>query len=341
VPIEPIVAIGGSAGGLDAVGAICASLPADFPSAVLVVLHSSPESPGIMGDILNRAGRLPAANARNGERPRPGHVYVAPPDSHLLVEPGRLRLTKGPKENRFRPAIDPLFRSVAQVYGPRAIGVILTGNLDDGTAGLWAIKHMGGTTIVQDPGEARYPSMPSNALQHVQPDYVLSIAEIAALLDRLVRAPLVVAAEPTLTRNLDIEVKIAKEHDAVEAGLLDMGSPSLFACPACHGVLLALNEGERVRYRCHTGHAYSLDSLLAEVRETVEEAQWNALRAMQERVLLLRHAATHLTDADAQARDRLLDDAEQEQQRVDTLRAMLDGSSHESLKAEAVKSHEH
>jgi two-component system chemotaxis response regulator CheB len=329
VPIAPLVVIGASAGGLDAVGAICASLPEDFPAPVVIVLHLSPDSPGVSGDIVDRAGKLSAANARDGERLRPGHIYVAPPNFHLLVEPGRLRLTKGPKENRFRPAIDPLFRSAAQVYGPRAIGVVLTGNLDDGSAGLWAVKHMGGTTIVQDPRDARYPSMPTHAVEHVGPDYVVPAAEIGPLLDRLVREPSTVTPDllPLERTNLDTELNIAKERDPVEAGLLDLGSPSLFACPSCHGVLLALREGKRVRYRCHTGHAYSLDALLSEMRDMVEEAQWNALRATQEAVLLLRNAATAAPYRDDEAaRVHLVGEADRQQARVDVLRVLLERS---------------
>jgi two-component system chemotaxis response regulator CheB len=182
---DRLVVIGTSAGGIEALRAIAAALPADFPAAIAIVMHLSPQSPGILDDILNRAGPLRADVARGGERLQPGHIYVAPADAHLLVEPGRLRLTRGPKENRFRPAIDPLFRTAAQVYGPAAVGVILTGNLDDGTAGLWAIKKLGGTTVVQDPADAMFPAMPESAVRHVEIDHVVPLAAIAPLLVRL------------------------------------------------------------------------------------------------------------------------------------------------------------
>src|SRR5687767_3732333 len=155
--VDRIVVIGASAGGVDALRAIVAALPADFPAPICVVVHTSPQSPSILDQILDRAGPLTAAAACNGERIRPGRIYVAPPDCHLVIEPGVLRVTRGPKENRFRPAVDPLFRSAAQVYGPAATGVVLTGNLDDGTAGLWAIKQLGGISIVQDPADALFP----------------------------------------------------------------------------------------------------------------------------------------------------------------------------------------
>ena len=158
--IRHVVVIGASAGGIEALRTMVAALPRDFPAPVCVVVHTSPEGPGMLDGILARAGVLPATNARNHERLHPGHIYVAPPDFHLILEPGLLRVTKGPRENRFRPAIDPLFRSAAQVYGPQTIGVILTGGLDDGADGLWAVKRLGGTAIVQDPAEALFPSMP-------------------------------------------------------------------------------------------------------------------------------------------------------------------------------------
>ena len=180
-----IVVVGASAGGIEALRTLVGGLPAEFSAPVCIVMHTAPLSPGVLDNILSRAGRLPASNARMGERLRPGRIYVAPPDCHLLVEPGVLRVTKGPKENRFRPAIDPLFRSAAQVHGPAAIGVILTGNLDDGTAGLWAIKQLGGTAVVQDPQEALFPSMPRSAIEQVRVDHVVPLSDIAPLLVRL------------------------------------------------------------------------------------------------------------------------------------------------------------
>src|SRR5919112_699348 len=169
-----IIVVGASGGGIEALRTLVSGLPADFPTPICVVLHTSPQAPGILCDILARVGPLKATNAVNGERLRPGHIYVAPPDYHLLVEPGKLRVTKGPRENRFRPAIDPLFRSAAQVYGPAVVGVVLTGNLDDGTAGLWAIKQLGGTAVVQDPRDAPAPSMPASALRGVRVDHCVT-----------------------------------------------------------------------------------------------------------------------------------------------------------------------
>lgn len=184
-----VVVIGGSSGALEIVRSLAAQLPAGLPAAVCVVLHTAPEAPGILPSILANAASLPTCSAETGMRLDAGRIYVAPPDHHLVIEPGRLRITRGPKENRFRPAIDPLFRSAGQIHGPAAIGVILSGDLDDGTAGLWALRQMGGVAIVQDPTEALFPSMPSSAIRHVATDHIVPSAGIAPLLERLVSAP--------------------------------------------------------------------------------------------------------------------------------------------------------
>jgi two-component system chemotaxis response regulator CheB len=248
----------------------------------------------VLDAILTRVGRLAARNAKDRERLQPGRIYVAVPDCHLLIEPGRVRVTRGPRENRFRPAIDPLFRSAAQVYGPAAIGVILTGSLDDGTAGLWAIKQLGGTAIVQHPDEAMFPGMPRSALAHVRVDHVVTLAEIAPLLVRLTsEAPLEVAEAP-VPESLEVEVNIAKEHHPLDAGLRRISEPSTFTCPDCHGVLLQMQEGDRTRYRCHTGHAYSTESLLAAVTDVIETSLWTAIRALEEGGMLMRGIAEHI-----------------------------------------------
>jgi len=229
--MKQLVVIGTSAGGLEALRTLVAALPVDFPAALCVVMHTAPQSPGVLHEILGRSGRLPAISPQSAERLLPGRVYVAPPDMHLLVEPGRVRLSKGPKENRFRPAIDPLFRSAAQVFGPGAIGVVLTGNLDDGTAGLWAIKQLGGTAIVQDPAEALYPSMPRSAMRHVAVDHVVPIAGLAPLLVQLTAALVQPSTPVAAPATLEVEVDIAKDKNPVAAGLTNIGEPSAYACP--------------------------------------------------------------------------------------------------------------
>lgn len=291
---KDIIVVGASAGGIEALRTLVGALPEDLSASVFVVLHTSPESPGMLAGILDRFGNLPATNAKDGERIRSGRIYVAPPDRHLLIEPGVVRTTHGPKENRFRPAVDPLFRSAAQTYGPRVIGVILTGYLDDGTAGLWTVKQLGGTAIVQDPDDALVPSMPLNAMAHVEVDYCLPMEEIAPLLVRLTSEAAEEEGAYQVPKDVEIEVNIAKEQKALDAGVLQLGEPSNYACPECHGVLLQVQEGTLFRFRCHTGHAYSIESLLADITEKMDDALWNSIRAFEEGELFMRHMAEHL-----------------------------------------------
>jgi two-component system chemotaxis response regulator CheB len=328
--VTRVVVVGASSGGIDALTQLAAALPAEFPAAVCVVLHTSPQSPGVLDGILDRAGPLPARAVRGGERPQPGHIYVAPPDRHLVLEPNRLRLTKGPRENRFRPAIDPLFRSAAQVYGPAAVGVVLTGNLDDGTAGLWAIKQLGGVAIVQDPADAAYPAMPQSAINHVKVDHVVPLQAVAPLLAR------VVSVSPSqggavVSDRINIEMKIAKEENAIEAGVEQLGQPSSYACPECHGVLLQIEEEGRVRFRCHTGHAYSADSLLAGINEAIEDALWNTVRAIDEGARYIRHLANHLQPHDRARAERFALEASQANSQSEAVRQLV--TRREALKA--------
>jgi two-component system chemotaxis response regulator CheB len=335
---KDIVVVGTSTGGIDALRLLVSELPDDFKAAVFVTLHVAPYSLGILPEILERAGPLPAANARDWERIEPGRIYVAPPDQHLLVEPtGHVRVTRGPRENRFRPAIDPLFRSAAHAFGPRVVGVILTGWLDDGTAGLWAVKERGGTAVVQNPEEAFAPSMPLNAIKHVEVDHIVPLREIAPLLVRLTEAEADEEGARPVSEEMETEVKIAREDNALESGILKWGEPSVYACPECHGTLLQLKEGgSNMRFRCHTGHAYSVDSLLAEFTEKTEESLWSAIRAIEEGVILMRELAEHVgerhngTDAET-----LLRKAQEAQQRADLVRQAV--MTHENMSEEKVK----
>jgi two-component system chemotaxis response regulator CheB len=320
-----IIVVGASAGGIEALSTIVAGLPAAFPASVFVVLHISPQSPNVLAHILDRAGPLPARYAEDRERIAPGRVYVAPADHHLIIEPTRVRLTRGPRENRFRPAIDPLFRSAAQTYGPRVVGVILTGSLNDGTSGLRAVKQLGGTAIVQDPREAFIPSMPQSALEHVSVDFCLPLREIAPQLMRLATSQ---ADEGEGVREvpekMKIEVRIAKEDSAAGAGVLKLGEPSLYACPDCHGVLLHVREGSLQRFRCHTGHAYTLEALLLVMDEKIEDTLWSAVRAIEERVMLTKHAADHARERGGDgAVEELSRQAEAAQGRADVIRQAL------------------
>lgn len=231
-----------------------------------------------------------------------------------------MRVTHGPKENRFRPAVDPLFRSAAYAFGQEVIGVVLSGMLDDGTAGLWAIKDRGGIAVIQEPAEAIYGSMPLNALRYVTVDYRLPMADMAAQLEKLVHEPLVDEGELPMSERITVETKIALEDNAFKSGILNLGKPSFFTCPACHGVLVQIQEGELVRYRCHTGHAYSQEALLSEVDESIELGLWNAVRTMDETILLLRQMADQVStqgdDERAQRFRQKADDVEQRSQQV-------------------------
>jgi two-component system chemotaxis response regulator CheB len=328
---KDIIVIGASSGGIDALKELFAALPRDLKASVFIALHVAPYSLGILPEILERAGSMPASNATDMEQIEPGRIYVAPPDFHLLVEPsGYVRVTRGPRENRFRPAIDPLFRSAAHAFGPRVVGVILTGWLDDGTAGLWAVKERGGTAIVQHPDDSYVPAMPLNAIKHVEVDHILPLKEIAPLLVRLTEAPAGEEGGRAVSEEMEIEVKIAREDNALESGILNWGEPSFYACPECHGVLLQMKEGNNLRFRCHTGHAYSVDSLLAEFTEKTEATLWSAIRAIEEGIILMRTLSKHFSDqhngTDAAA---LLTKADESQKRADLVRQAV--MSHEIL----------
>ncbi|MGH8665545.1 MAG: chemotaxis protein CheB [Burkholderiales bacterium] len=316
-----LVVVGASAGGIDALRRVVAGLPADFPAALCAVIHVSHDAPGILDRILQRAGSLPAVMVKDEERLRDGVIYVPRPDHHLIVEPARLCATRGPKENRFRPAVDPLFRSAAQTYGPQVIGVILTGALDDGTAGLWTVKQLGGVAVVQDPDDAEARSMPQSACEHVRVDYCVPLRRIASLLVELATQDIAEAGGYSVPESINIEVEIAKENAALELGIEALGVPSRYACPECHGVLLQLKEGDRVRFRCHTGHAYSAEALVAGMDPAIEESLWSSIRALQEKILLVRHLEGHArAQQDERGAEVLGQLAEHAQRRADLLR---------------------
>lgn len=289
-----VIAIGASAGGVEALRQAVRELPPDLDAAVLVVIHIAPDSSSVLPQILNRAGPLPAIHAEDGLLINRGHIYVAPPNQHMLVQDGHLRIVHGPRENRSRPAVDPLFRTVAMAYGPRAIGVVLTGSLDDGTTGLLAIKQRGGIAVVQDPADALFPGMPSSALANVTVDHVVPLADIAATLVRLVEK---IANErrPATVSNPSDDIKFESDLAKVDMHAIGEddrpGRPSGFGCPDCGGVLWELRDGEYVHYRCRVGHGYSAESLLSAQGDGVEEALWSALRALEEKASLSRRLA--------------------------------------------------
>lgn len=305
-----VFVIGASLSGIDALSRLVGELPADFPAPIVITQHVASHSPGMLPHILSKAGKLQAVHPKSGELMEPRRIYVAPPDRHLLLVDGCLRLSHGPRENFARPAIDPLFRSAAIAYGPRAVGVVLTGQLDDGTAGLLAIKDMGGTAIVQDPDEATAPSMPRSALRHVLVDHCLKLSEIAALLVQLARddpppEPAPSAAEVLMR----IENRIASGVFSVEDwwGLEQMSDPSGLNCPDCRSALYEVKDARLLRFRCRSGHAYNAFSLLsaqADARETQLSTLFGA--AIEEATLAKRLVASdeYRDDADSAGRMR-------------------------------------
>lgn len=322
--VERIVVIGASAGGLEALLAMLPTLPVDFAAPVCIVLHTASTGRGKLATVIGRRTRLPVSYAEDGASLQRGRMYVAPADHHLLVERGVLRLTRGPRENRQRPSVDTLFRSAAYAYGAGAIGIVLTGALDDGTAGLWTIKDRGGIAIVQDPAEALFSSMPDSARAYVTLDHVESLARIGPLLVRLVAQETPTERGRPVSDELEMVNAISKGEKALERGILEMGPTTPFTCPDCSGVLVRLKEGGVPAFRCHTGHAYSLDTLTAATTEHTEEMLWNALRAIEEVMLLMQHTARHARDrrdeATAAAATR---HAHESERRADLLRLVL------------------
>jgi two-component system chemotaxis response regulator CheB len=324
--MRDVVVVGSSAGGIRALRGLLAAVPADLAASILVVNHIPSSSPSILPSILGAAATLTVKAAEDGERMAHGCVYVASPDRHLMVEHGRLRLSHGPRENRVRPCVDTLFRSAAVDLGPRVIGIVLSGTLDDGTAGLWAVKDRGGIAIVQRPAEAEYPDMPENALRNVAVDHVLSVAEIGARLGELVREP--TAAPTRVPETMAAEVELELHGSALANGVLALGRPSPNACPECHGSLVEIKEGSVVRYRCHTGHSFSMRSLMAETELSIERSLWNAVRAIEERSFLLRSMERNAReDGDVEGGERFAAAADRDEANAQGVRALIVGSS--------------
>jgi two-component system, chemotaxis family, protein-glutamate methylesterase/glutaminase len=288
MPAHDLIVVGTSAGGVEALQAIARGLPADLEAAVLVVMHSSPQGPYLLPEILSKAGPLKALKSVDGARIENGKIYIAPPDHHLLVKGHFLSLSRGPKENRSRPAIDPLFRTAAASYGPRVIGVILTGMLDDGTAGLSAVKQRGGIAVVQDPKDALYSSMPKSALRYVGADHIVPLSGIAALLARLVKEPTTTPTDLPVSRLIELESKFVRMEAMNMEDMDSIGAHAGVSCPECHGPVWKIKDGTLERYRCHVGHAYTTQSMVEGQIEAQETHLWQALRLMKERVSLLR-----------------------------------------------------
>ncbi len=283
------IVIGASAGGVQALIQLVEGLPADLRAAVFIVLHIPADPPSLLPGILRRQSKLPVDHAEDGEPIRQGSIYVAPADHHLLIDQQHVRLVHGPKENLHRPSIDALFRSAARWAGPRTIGVVLTGARDDGKTGMLAIKERGGVTIVQDPLEAPFPSMPMSVLQDMKVDYSLPLREIAPLLGKLSRQPTEEEGRYPVPEKVEIETRIAQqdmESDELIKSVEEIGKISRLTCPDCHGALWEINDEDTLRFRCHVGHAFSVESLNDGQGQMLEVALWSAVRALEEQMML-------------------------------------------------------
>ena len=291
-----IIVIGASLGGVDALPRLVGSLPPDLGAAVFVVLHIPPNSPDLLAARLNSVGPLPAVSAVDGQVIVPNRIYVAVSDRHLMIEGDQIRLSLGPRESHARPSIDVLFRSAAYYCGSRVIGIVLTGTLDDGTAGLWAIKDRGGMAIVQSPEEAAYPSMPRSALRHVNVDYTLKLAEIADVLRVLTASETHEEGRRMPHEKLEIETRIALEDNALEIGVRALGTASFYTCPDCSGTMIAIQDGSFLRFRCHTGHAHTANSLAEHALPKIEGTLWSALAQLEEREVLFQELERRARD---------------------------------------------
>jgi two-component system, chemotaxis family, protein-glutamate methylesterase/glutaminase len=293
--VRDIVVVGASAGGVTALKELVKDLPKDFKGSIFIVLHIPSYSETRLPWILSKACDLEAVLPHDGEEIEPGKIYVAPNDHHMLLAEGKVVVKRGPRENRFRPAIDALFRSAAYVYGSRVIGVILSGLLDDGASGIWTIKQQGGIAIIQKPEDAEQPQLPQNVLQYVDADYTVAASDMGPLIAGLVKEPAPnknKLSEEELKR-LKMEVVIATRDNAFDMGIMEMGVLTPFTCPACAGTLVRLVEANMIRFRCHTGHAYTASSLAAEVTESVEDKLWQSMRALEEVNMLMNNIAEH------------------------------------------------
>ncbi len=325
MPGHDIIVVGASAGGVEALTYLAKKLPPDIKAAIIIVLHVPAHSTSVLPRILNRAGSLPVSHAQNNQAILPGRIYVAPPDYHLLVKPGYVILSRGPRENSHRPAIDPLFRTAARAYGRRVVAVVLTGVLDDGTAGLKAVKIRGGVAVVQDPNDAMYAGMPRSAIENVDDiDYILPLSEIPAMLVELANMPVEAEAENPVSKKMEYESDIAElDMDAVTNDGRP-GKPSSFSCPACGGTLWEYHEHDLLRFRCRTGHAFSAETLLAEQSDSLEDALWVALRALEEKASLADRMAKRMRDRNqTRSAKKLEEDAEDAQRSANLLREVL------------------
>ncbi|MEQ9550008.1 MAG: chemotaxis protein CheB [Coleofasciculus sp. G3-WIS-01] len=324
MPGHDIIVVGASAGGVEALTKLVATLPENLPAAIFIVIHISRHFKSFLPNILSRKTSLPVAHATGSEELVQGRIYVAPPDYHLLVKRGYVRLVYGPKENGSRPAVDPLFRTAAKAYGRRVVGVVLSGTLDDGTLGLMEVKSFGGVAIVQDPNDALFSGMSKSAIKHVDVDHILPLSSIASTLVSLAHEPVTEEGAKNMSSENEIEI----EPDIVELNGAAMrerefGKPASLACPDCGGMLYSLNDKGLLKYRCRVGHAWSAGSLVAGQSETQEQALWTAIRSLEERGELMSQMAANARDNRPISAKRFEAQAQEARQRAEIIRQAL------------------
>jgi len=317
--IHDIIVIGGSSGATAPLKMILAALPPDLPAAVFIVMHVPARSIGMLATVASAAGRLPVHQAADGMPFAPGNIYLAVPDHHLILTKGRLKLGRGPRENMARPAIDPLFRSAAVAYGPRVIGVVLSGLLNDGASGLEAIKRCGGLALVQDPADAIADEMPRSAMQATMVDLSVPSARIGDVLSDLAREP----AGPGVPVPPDIrlEVDIAAGERVDSEVLQRLADPAALTCPSCGGVMSLVRHSKPLRFRCQVGHTMTADVLAKEQENAVDEALRVALRVIEERAELVTRMAEDGRSSGRRAVAELYQERAEEYRRyADTIR---------------------
>jgi len=291
VPTRDIIVIGLSSGGVEALLETVRTLPRGLPATIFVVCHIPPQGKSILPEILSRSGPMLAQHAVDSEPFYPGQIYIAPPDRHLMIADGRMHVARGPRENHHRPAIDPLFRSAARGFGSRVVGVILSGGMTDGVAGLLAVRAAGGVSVVQDPRDAKVAALPQSATEMAGADYIVPAAQLAPLLVQLVRRTATAPGGAPVHDPMEKMPEIEAEDFQEQVNGKRRGQLSTFSCPECGGTLWQVDEKELVRFRCHIGHAYYGDALYAEQAESLEAALWSAVRTFRERTVLARQLA--------------------------------------------------
>lgn len=315
-----IIVVGTGAGGLEALDELVRQLPTDLAASVFIVQHLPRPDSGEA--LIRRLGRYKAFAprlARDGQRFRPGRIYISPPDTHLLLKVNTMMVRKGARENRSRPGVDPMFRSAAAAHGPRVIGVLLTGLLDDGTAGLIAIKRCGGVTVVQDPKDAAYAGMPQSAVDNMRVDFCVPIPDMGPLLARLVSKPHGKAKR--VPGDIRTEARIAERVHSDVAEVNALGAQVPYNCPNCGGVLWEMDTKDAQRYRCHTGHSFTVPTLLASQSEKIEEILWISLRMFEERKNLLNSVSKTESDRALKSANRRR--LKETQGHIERIRSML------------------